>query len=76
MVGAFSSVSGCMSGLLGVGDASLSGMGNLICPSEFHLGGTNSSDGPNGRRNGRVVKRLDYWPHTSSVRVRVPSGTN
>ena len=22
-----------------------------------------------------MVKRLDYWPHTSSVRVRVPSGT-
>ena len=29
-----------------------------------------------GRRNGRVVKRLDYWPHTPSVRDRVPSGTN
>ena len=28
-----------------------------------------------GRRNGRVVKRLDYWPHTSSVRILVPSGT-
>ena len=22
-----------------------------------------------------MVKRLDYWPHTSSVGVRVPSGT-
>ena len=24
---------------------------------------------PQGRRNGGVVKRLDYWPHTSSVQV-------
>ena len=27
-----------------------------------------------GRRNGRVVKRLNYWPYTSSVRVRVLQG--
>ena len=29
-----------------------------------------------GCRNDRVVKRLDYWPRTPSVWVRVPPGTN
>ena len=63
VVGAFSSASGGLDGLLGVGGACFGGRVNSIRPSDLHFGGANSS-GAGAPFKTKYDKRDDFDQRT------------